>query len=81
MSRRKPAGDSERFESRTLPTMRIQSLMSDLKCNDAFLCRRARRQLVMMGDEAVPYLVDALAHRKGWIRWEAAKALGEIPGE
>jgi HEAT repeat protein len=33
-----------------------------------------------MGDPAVPYLVDALKSRKVWVRWEAAKALGQIPG-
>jgi HEAT repeat protein len=33
-----------------------------------------------MGDSAVPYLVDALKFRKGWVRWEAAKALGQISG-
>ncbi len=81
MSRRKAAGGIERREAGAVPTVYIQSLISDLKCNDVFLCRRARRELVLMGDEAIPYLVDALAHRKGWIRWEATKALGEIQGE
>jgi HEAT repeat protein len=33
-----------------------------------------------MGETAVPYLVDVLNTRKGWVRWEAAKALGQIPG-
>ena len=36
--------------------------------------------MVAMGGSAVPYLVDALKFRKGWVRWEAAKALGQIPG-
>lgn len=58
----------------------IKLLINDLTCKDVFKCRRARKALVEMGDSAVPHLVDALDHRKGWVRWEAAKALGQIPG-
>jgi len=32
-----------------------------------------------MGGSAVPCLVDALKFRKGWVLWEPAKALGQIP--
>ena len=58
----------------------VTLLINDLTCKDVYKCRRARRALVEMGESAVPYLVDALNHRKGWVRWEAAKALGQIPG-
>ena len=58
----------------------ITPLINDLTCKDVYKCRRARQTLVDMGDPAVPYLVDALKSRKLWVRWEAAKALGQIPG-
>ena len=59
---------------------RVTPLINDLTCEDVYKCRRARQALVAMGGSAVPYLVDALKFRKGWVRWEAAKALGQIPG-
>ena len=58
----------------------VTPLINDLTCKDVYKCRRARRALVEMGESAVPYLVDVLNKRKGWVRWEAAKALGQIPG-
>jgi HEAT repeat protein len=58
----------------------VTPLINDLTCKDVYKCRRARQTLVDMGDPAVPYLVDALKSRKVWVRWEAAKALGQIPG-
>ncbi len=38
----------------------------------------ARHTLVAMGKPAVPSLIKALKNKKALIRWEAAKALGEI---
>ncbi|MBN2100230.1 MAG: HEAT repeat domain-containing protein [Dehalococcoidia bacterium] len=58
----------------------VKPLVDDLTCKDVYKCRRARKALVEMGEGSVPYLVDALNHRKGWVRWEAAKALRQIPG-
>jgi HEAT repeat protein len=66
--------------SRQTGVASVTPLINDLTCKDLCKCRRARKALVEMGDSAVPYLVDALDHRKGWVRWEAAKALGQIPG-
>jgi HEAT repeat protein len=60
---------------------RVTPLINDLTCNDVYKCRRARQALVTMGDSAVPYLVDALKFRKGWVRWEAAKALVDALGD
>lgn len=80
MSKRKEAERAPSPVHGETPSDQIETLMSDLQCNDVFRCRQARRELVLIGERAVPYLTDALAHRKGWIRWEAAKALGEIPG-
>jgi HEAT repeat protein len=39
---------------------------------------RARRSLVAIREPAVRPLVEALASRKQWVRWEVAKALGQI---
>ncbi len=38
----------------------------------------ARKALVAMGSQVVPFLAEALKHRDTLRRWEAAKALGEI---
>ncbi|MCX5998938.1 MAG: HEAT repeat domain-containing protein [Chloroflexi bacterium] len=58
----------------------IAQLIDDLTRKDVYKCRRARWALVEMGERAVPYLVDVLNKQKGWVRWEAAKALGQIRG-
>ena len=39
---------------------------------------KARAALVTLGKSAVPTLVQLLSYRKAHIRWEAAKALGEV---
>jgi HEAT repeat protein len=59
-------------------TENIDSLMTDLVCDDVILCQKARRKLVALGHEAVPSLVKAMASKKYWVRWEAAKALSQI---
>jgi HEAT repeat protein len=56
----------------------IDHLIADLNCNDPRKCQVSRRRLVAMGSEAVPALVEALSSKKQWVRWEAAKALGQI---
>jgi len=56
----------------------IDSLIDDLTCEDVKSCRSARRVFVTMGEAAVPHLVRVLRDYKGWRRWEAVKALGEI---
>jgi HEAT repeat protein len=57
---------------------KIDSLISDLVCDDVIICQKARRQLVAMGHKSVPFLVNELGNKKFWVRWEAAKALGQI---
>jgi HEAT repeat protein len=57
---------------------KIDSLIADLVCDDVITCQKARRQLVVMGHEVVPFLVKELGNEKYWVRWEAAKALGQI---
>ncbi len=56
----------------------INSLIADLTCDDVIKCQTARRNLVNMGSVAVEPLVQALSNKNHWVRWEAAKALGQI---
>jgi HEAT repeat protein len=61
-----------------MSSQEIPSLITELTCDDFITCQKARRSLVKIGHEAVPHLVQALGSRKEWVRWEAAKALGQI---
>jgi HEAT repeat protein len=56
----------------------IESLVTDFTCDDVIKCQTARRKLVDMGSVAVETLVRELSNKKHWVRWEAAKALGQI---
>src|SRR3972149_5886709 len=57
---------------------KIEILIADLTCDDIIKCQQARRELVSLGNAAVAPLGEALSHKKSWVRWEAAKALGQI---
>jgi HEAT repeat protein len=56
----------------------ISSLVAELSKKDGAVRERARQQLVAIGAPSVTYLVEALENRNELLRWEAAKALGEI---
>jgi HEAT repeat protein len=56
----------------------VSALVTDLGSKDGLVRVRARNSLVAIGEQAVGPLVKALASKKQWIRWEAAKALGQI---
>jgi uncharacterized protein (DUF302 family) len=56
----------------------IQNLIMNLLSNDEILRIHSRESLVKIGKPAVPQLVEALMRGNHWLRWEAAKALGEI---
>jgi len=56
----------------------IQSLITNLSSSDEILRIHSRESLVKIGKPAVPQLVEALMRGSHWLRWEAAKALGEI---
>ncbi len=58
----------------------IRSLIADLNCDDMIRCQNARRVLVDMGEAAVEPLSKALTSNRQWVRWESAKALGQIGG-
>ncbi len=56
----------------------IEALIKALSSEDDGVRVRARSSLVAMGKAAIPPLAEALNDRDGLVRWEAAKALGEI---
>jgi hypothetical protein len=56
----------------------IDGLVARLGEDDGLAREEARLALVATGEPAVPALVEALSSRIETIRWEAAKALGEI---
>jgi uncharacterized protein (DUF302 family) len=56
----------------------IQSLIMNLSSNDEILRIHSRESLVKIGKPAIPQLVEALMRGSHWLRWEAAKTLGQI---
>ena len=56
----------------------IGSLITGLASDDGVTRVKARHALVSVGDKAIKPLIKALADRNQWVRWEAAKALGQI---
>lgn len=56
----------------------ISSLITDLNSRDGLVRVKARKSLVAIGHRSVKPLVKALASKKQWVRWEAAKTLSQI---
>jgi HEAT repeat protein len=56
----------------------INPLLDMLASKDGIQRRNAREQLVVIGKPAVPHLMNVLQSPNERVRWEAAKALGEI---
>ena len=56
----------------------MSALVADLGTGDGLVRVRARKCLVAIGSRAVGSLIEALANPKEVVRWEAAKALGQI---
>lgn len=56
----------------------IEKLLALLHEEDGFERQDARRALVRIGRKAVPRLIGTLRDRDKHVRWESAKALGEI---
>lgn len=56
----------------------IRDLINTLTGKDGRARRRAREQLVEMGQAAVSPLLPLLSDKRTYVRWEAAKALSEI---
>jgi hypothetical protein len=58
----------------------IKNLIKALSSYNDLSRVEARKALVAMGSQAVPFLAEALNDPNSLRRWEAAKALGEIGG-
>jgi HEAT repeat protein len=58
----------------------IELLIGDLASTDGIVRIMARRTLVSIGGKAIDRLLDSLKSKNKWVRWEAAKALGQIGG-
>ncbi len=56
----------------------IETLVNTLSSLKDTAREGARHALVAMGKEVVPSLIEALKSKNSLMRWEAAKALGEI---
>lgn len=62
-----------------MPTVAIRNSMTTLTgSKDGRTRKRARDQLVEIGQPAVASLLPLLLDKKKYVRWEAAKALSEI---
>jgi len=76
MSKAKPAKSTSRKDSPDESD--ISSLVSQLASKDGIQRSKARAALVEIGKPAVDSLVGALKDRNQTVRWESAKALGQI---
>jgi HEAT repeat protein len=56
----------------------LEAFIANLASRDDAKRVKARHSLVAMGKAAVPSLIEALKNSNTLMRWEAAKALGEI---
>jgi len=76
MSKEKPAKSAGRDDSRDKSD--ISSLVSLLASKDGVQRCKARAALIEIGNPAVDSLVKAMKDRNQTVRWESAKALGQI---
>ena len=65
-------------EPRREESVTVVTLIADLSSDDGVVRVKARSELVLSGDAAVEPLIEALVAQSQWVRWEAAKALGQI---
>ena len=59
-------------------TSPVEAFIANLSSHDDARRVKARHSLVALGKAAVPPLIEALRDSNTLMRWEAAKALGEI---
>jgi HEAT repeat protein len=57
---------------------KVELLIADLGSKDGVVRVRARKSLVAIGKPAVDPLVKALSSKRELVRWESAKAIGQI---
>lgn len=60
------------------PSVEVRALIAALHSDDGTVRRSAREALVAIGNPAVRSLIETLRDVNEHLRWEAAKALGEI---
>ncbi len=65
-------------KARNGDTSPVDALIANLASRDDSKRVKARQVLVALGKTAIPSLIEALENRNTLMRWEAAKALGEI---
>lgn len=75
-----PKKKMENIESESISQSKEENeaLISDLSSHNDAARVKARHSLVAMGKAAVPFLTEALKNKNNLMRWETAKALGEI---
>jgi HEAT repeat protein len=56
----------------------IPELVLSLSSHNGVERQSAREQLVLLGDPAIPELIKCLSDPRRQVRWEAAKALGDV---
>ncbi len=56
----------------------IDSLIADLGSQNGLVRVRARKSIIAIGGQAVEPLSQSLTSKRRWVRWEAAKTLGQI---
>ncbi len=57
----------------------VPALLELLRSSDGITRKPAREALEEIGGASVPGLIEALSSPAFYVRWEAAKALGELP--
>jgi HEAT repeat protein len=62
----------------TATTAKIEELLSQLADANLQTRSQARKELVKLGDQVMPCMVEKLSSPSSRVRWEAAKAVGEI---
>jgi hypothetical protein len=72
------SGESRHNSYNSADRAQISSLIAALAGDDGLDRQHARLRLVAMGERALTPLTEALADVNSLVRWEAAKALGEI---
>ena len=62
-----------------IESLTLEQLFAQLEDHDGRVRQRARETLAVIGEPALPSLVALLASPQARLRWEAAKALTQIP--
>ena len=78
MSQSSGAAKQTKAQSESTSPATIKSLIANLAAKDWRIRLRARQSLVNIGAKAVPLLTEAQSNPSLQVRWEVAKALGEI---